>query len=106
MDCGNPPTLENGKILDQTGTTFGSMVAYECDEDYLFADEDVKSRTCEATGSWSDEDIRCGERVRECVCVCVCVCTCTSISVCVSYSMSHSLVLICHSHGSVLCHAQ
>ena len=46
--------------MSQSGTTFGSVVTYECNENYQFAGEDMKQRTCLASGIWSNEEIICG----------------------------------------------
>ena len=54
VDCGNPPLLENATISFESGTSFGSNVTYVCNED-----KSIKQRTCQASGNWSNEDIRC-----------------------------------------------
>ena len=54
VDCGSPPALENTTISSQSGTVWGSNVTYVCDED-----NSIKQRTCQASGNWSSEDIRC-----------------------------------------------
>ena len=61
IDCGSPPTLDNGQIGMQNTTTFGSMVTYECNENYFFDDGTKPSRTCLSSGEWSNEDIRCSK---------------------------------------------
>ena len=49
----------------QDTTTFGSMVTYECNENY-FSDGGTKpSRTCLSTGEWSNEDIQCSKSFEE-----------------------------------------
>ena len=55
VDCGSPPPLENATICSyKSGTIFGSNITYVCDED-----NSIKQRTCQASGKWSNEDIRC-----------------------------------------------
>ena len=54
VDCGSPPPLKNATISSQNGTVLGSNVTYVCDED-----NSIKQRTCQASGNWSSEDIRC-----------------------------------------------
>ena len=63
MDCGAPPELENGRFTvdPPTSTVFDSMVTYECDENFTFEDSTMVSRTCQASGDWSDEDIKCSK---------------------------------------------
>lgn len=63
VDCGAPPALRNGAIISQSGTTFGSVVTYECNKFFQFADESrSKSCTCLASGSWSNEEaLKCGK---------------------------------------------
>lgn len=67
VDCGHPPHVENGKppILSARGTVFNSVVKYECADGYNFRWGTKTSRSCLASGNWSDEDIHCGERERE-----------------------------------------
>ena len=54
VDCGSPPPLENATISCQSGTVLGSNVTYVCNED-----NSIKQHTCQASGNWSNEDIRC-----------------------------------------------
>ena len=54
VDCGSPPPLENATINSQNSTVWGSNITYMCDED-----NSIKQRTCQASGNWSYEDIRC-----------------------------------------------
>ena len=61
MDCGTPPTLENGRltVTPLTNTTVGSIVTYECDDGYEFGEGSAISQICLKTGDWSNEDIKC-----------------------------------------------
>ena len=54
MDCGDPPTLENGII----SISNQSVAVYECDKDYDLQDG-IALRTCLTSGNWSNEDILC-----------------------------------------------
>jgi hypothetical protein len=60
VDCGNPPELQNGKVLSITmnTTTKNSVVIYECINGYRLH-ENITSRTCLASGNWSQENISC-----------------------------------------------
>ena len=61
MDCGVPPTLDNGRLTETppASTTLGSVVTYVCDDGYEFEEGSPMSRTCLETGEWSNEDINC-----------------------------------------------
>ena len=61
VDCGSPPTLDNGRIAMQDMTTFDSVVTYECNENYFFDNGTKSSRTCLSSGEWSNEDIQCSK---------------------------------------------
>ena len=61
IDCGSPPAPDNGRIVMLNMTTFGSMVTYECNENYFFGNGTEPSRTCESSGEWSNEDIQCSK---------------------------------------------
>ena len=61
IDCGDPPRLESGTLATPANTTYGSTVAYVCNEDYVFSEVSSETHTCLASGLWSDEDIECCE---------------------------------------------
>ena len=51
--------LESGALAMPANTTYGSTVAYVCNEDYLFSEVSSETHTCLVSGLWSDEDIKC-----------------------------------------------
>ena len=59
VDCGNPPELQNGEVLMNT-TTENSVVTYKCINGYRFH-ENITSRTCLASGNWTEGNISCSE---------------------------------------------
>ena len=61
VDCGVPPTLDNGRLTETppASTNLGSTVTYVCDDGYKFEEGSPMSRTCLETGEWSNEDIKC-----------------------------------------------
>lgn len=65
VDCGAPPPLENGQILDLTNTSFQSMVLYKCIDGYNLEGE--ASRTCTADRTWSGIQPVCRGKYMTCV---------------------------------------
>ena len=63
MDCGDPPTLDNGRLTvsPPASIILGSVVTYECNDGFVFAEDSAMTRECLNTGDWSNEDIRCGK---------------------------------------------
>ena len=63
MDCGGPPELRNGRISDTSSmtTTYNSTVKYECDDGFEFDGAIDMSRTCLASGNWSNGEFMCSE---------------------------------------------
>ena len=58
LDCGDPPEVKNANpILNSGRTTFGAVVEYTCNKDYLPVGDTVKK--CEVTGSWSRSILTC-----------------------------------------------
>ena len=51
VDCGDLPAPSNGEVMVST-TEFGSTATYSCNDGYTL--EGVSTRTCLASGSWSD----------------------------------------------------
>ncbi|CAI8036464.1 Sushi, von Willebrand factor type A, EGF and pentraxin domain-containing protein 1 [Geodia barretti] len=59
IECGEVPTLVNGKVSGVPATTeVGAVATYECDTDYRFKDE-RNTRTCQNDKTWSNEDLEC-----------------------------------------------
>ena len=59
IECGEVPTLVNGKVSGVPATTeVGAVATYECDTDYRFKDE-RNTRTCQSDKTWSNEDLEC-----------------------------------------------
>ena len=63
MDCGGPPELRNGRISNTSSmtTTYNSTVKYECDDGFEFDGAIDMSRTCLASGNWSNGEFMCSE---------------------------------------------
>ena len=61
IDCGPPPSLENGKaVSDPPNTRLGAVATYECDDNYYFEDEN-NTRTCQIDKTWSNPDLKCSK---------------------------------------------
>ena len=60
MDCGGPPELRNGRISN-TSSTYNFTVTYECDDGFEFDGAIDMSRTCLASGNWSNGEFMCSE---------------------------------------------
>ena len=58
LDCGDPPKVNHANsILSSGRTSFGALVEYNCDSDYLPVGDTTKK--CEMTGSWSRNILTC-----------------------------------------------
>ena len=57
VDCGQPPSLQNGQFTLSTGTIGGSRATYTCFRGYRLVGS--TTRTCLITGQWSQESISC-----------------------------------------------
>ena len=57
IDCGGLPDPPNGEVNLDEGTMFGSRALYSCNEGFVL--NGVTTRTCEATGIWSDSEPTC-----------------------------------------------
>ena len=53
VDCGRPPSVENGYVSIPNGTTFGDTVLYGCDSGYFQPGSVTNTRMCQADGTWS-----------------------------------------------------
>jgi hypothetical protein len=61
IECGEVPTLVNGKVSrEPANTEVGAVATYECDTDYSFKDE-RNTRTCRNDKTWSNEDLECSK---------------------------------------------
>ena len=50
-DCGNPGSVDGGRIIGNVSSTYGSVVRYECLDGY---DMEGQNHTkCQADGRWS-----------------------------------------------------
>ncbi|XP_061673799.1 sushi domain-containing protein 1 isoform X3 [Syngnathoides biaculeatus] len=58
VDCGQPTFRENIVLLSATGTTFGSVATFECDEGFLWKSGN-KASACGADGLWRGLTIIC-----------------------------------------------
>ncbi|KAI0241149.1 hypothetical protein LSAT2_001106 [Lamellibrachia satsuma] len=57
--CNNPPTVTNA-ARTVSGTLFGAVVSFTCNDHLRFADgETSKNVTCLQTGFWSESDLSC-----------------------------------------------
>ena len=57
VDCGEPPSVTNGIIHKQSGTTYLSEVHYFCRPGYTL--QGARQGTCMANGSWSGTGTKC-----------------------------------------------
>ena len=57
VDCGELMAPENGAVSTSSGTTFTSTATYSCNDGYTLVG--VSTRTCLASGSWSDSAPTC-----------------------------------------------
>ncbi|XP_071338126.1 sushi domain-containing protein 1 isoform X4 [Trachinotus anak] len=65
VDCGQPASVEDTVLLSITGTRYGSVATFVCDEGFIWAGGDNTS-VCGANGLWSGttmvcEEILCGD---------------------------------------------
>ncbi|XP_074527132.1 sushi domain-containing protein 1 [Halichoeres trimaculatus] len=65
VDCGRPASLKNMIRLPFTGTTYGSVVTFECADGFVWRSGD-NSSICAADGRWTEptavcEEILCGD---------------------------------------------
>ncbi|XP_029296537.1 LOW QUALITY PROTEIN: sushi, von Willebrand factor type A, EGF and pentraxin domain-containing protein 1-like [Cottoperca gobio] len=64
VDCGQPASGEDTVLLSVTGTSYGSMAVFDCDEGFVWRSGD-RSSVCGADGRWRRlsmvcEDVDCG----------------------------------------------
>lgn len=58
VDCGQPATAEDTVLLSLTGTTYGGVATFVCDEGFIRADGDNAS-VCGANGVWGGASLVC-----------------------------------------------
>ena len=57
VDCGTLTDPADGSVNHTTGTTFGQNAPYSCDTGYNLVGN--STRTCQATGNWSESAPTC-----------------------------------------------
>ncbi|UYV72656.1 hypothetical protein LAZ67_10000230 [Cordylochernes scorpioides] len=57
VDCGNPTVIANGRGFMANGTTYQSVVTYQCLPDFQLIGDSI--RTCLITGKWSGLEPKC-----------------------------------------------
>ncbi|XP_071338122.1 sushi domain-containing protein 1 isoform X2 [Trachinotus anak] len=60
VDCGQPASVEDTVLLSITGTRYGSVATFVCDEGFIWAGGDNTS-VCGANGLWSGTTMVCEE---------------------------------------------
>ncbi|XP_040897869.1 sushi domain-containing protein 1 isoform X2 [Toxotes jaculatrix] len=60
VDCGQPVSVEDAVLLSVTGTTYGSIATYACDEGFIWARGENAS-VCGANGQWRGPTMVCEE---------------------------------------------
>ncbi|AWP06603.1 putative sushi domain-containing protein 1-like isoform 2 [Scophthalmus maximus] len=58
VDCGQPAPVEDTVLLSVTGTTYGNVATYVCDEGFIWASGDNTS-VCGANGLWRGPTVVC-----------------------------------------------
>ena len=56
IDCGSLTNPDNGEVI-QTGTRFGDIASYVCDDGHTIVGE--KMRYCQANGEWAGNEPFC-----------------------------------------------
>ena len=57
MDCGPLPAPVNGEMAIVNGTVYGAVMIYSCNTGFKM--EGKKTRVCQSSGVWSDEEPVC-----------------------------------------------
>ncbi|XP_041856420.1 sushi domain-containing protein 1 isoform X2 [Melanotaenia boesemani] len=60
VECGQPPSEEDTELLSVTGTTFGSVATFGCDEGFVWR-RGENSSVCGADGLWRGPTLVCEE---------------------------------------------
>lgn len=63
MDCGDPGTIENGRIIVVNGTTYNRGIEYHCIPGFRRTGPFL--RKCMENGDWSGERPMCEGKYRE-----------------------------------------
>ena len=58
VDCGQPASVEDTVLLSATGTTYGSVATWVCDEGFLWG-SGPNTSVCGADGLWSGPTMVC-----------------------------------------------
>lgn len=58
VDCGQPASMEDAVLLSLTGTTYGSVAKFDCDEGSVRRSGD-NSSVCGADGQWTGPTMVC-----------------------------------------------
>ncbi|XP_029916970.1 sushi domain-containing protein 1 isoform X4 [Myripristis murdjan] len=58
VDCGQPPSVEDTVLLSATGTRYGSVAMFGCDDGFLWRSGDNTS-VCAADGAWRGPTMVC-----------------------------------------------
>ena len=60
LDCPNPKSLENGKLLSVTEhTKWNQTAVYQCNEDYSFSSITDNKMYCDSNGKWNENLVKC-----------------------------------------------
>lgn len=61
VDCGTLPNPLNGQVSHPSGTTFGQMATYICEQGYTLNEDSSRPnpRICQADGYWSGMSLSC-----------------------------------------------
>ena len=68
VDCGTLTDPDNGWVTLTAGTTLGQTATYSCNTGYNL--EGNRTRTCQATGNWSESAPTCRGMLLHSVCLC------------------------------------
>ncbi|XP_071378180.1 sushi domain-containing protein 1 isoform X2 [Centroberyx affinis] len=58
VECGQPPSVRDAVLLSATGTRYGSVAMFDCDEGFLWRRGDNAS-VCGADGAWEGPNMVC-----------------------------------------------
>lgn len=55
--CGPPTKVENGYVVNATGSSYGSEAFYQCDSDFAMEGSADGKAVCNEIGDWSDKPV-------------------------------------------------